>query len=285
MISSHSDKIDSNLPRLSVVVPSFNQGQFIERTIQSLIDQNYPNLEIIVMDGGSTDETLPIIDRYREHIFHVESGPDGGQAAAIARGFSLAKGDFISWLNSDDTYNPGALLAIGRYLASHPNVKFLYGNTRVIDADDRQLSFKRSVKFWLPVMKYAYLTVPQMSAFWSRELYVRAGGMDQSLRFCMDYDLFVRMSQICAPRRINETIGNFRIHGASKTTNLEKIRLKEDAIVQERYCAVKPSAGWRFKFMRSLMLIALVCLMAVGGGLTGRVGDKILARTGMGGAR
>jgi glycosyltransferase involved in cell wall biosynthesis len=285
LISSHSDKIDSNLPRLSVVVPSFNQGQFIERTIQSLIDQNYPNLEIIVMDGGSTDETLPIIDRYREHIVHVESGPDGGQAAAIARGFSLAKGDFISWLNSDDTYNPGALLAIGRYLASHPNVKFLYGNTRVIDADDRQLSFKRSVKFWLPVMKYAYLTVPQMSAFWSRELYVRAGGMDQSLRFCMDYDLFVRMSQICAPRRINETIGNFRIHGASKTTNLEKIRLKEDAIVQERYCAVKPSAGWRFKFMRSLMLIALVCLMAVGGGLKGRVGDKILARTGMGGAR
>jgi glycosyltransferase involved in cell wall biosynthesis len=285
LTSSPSDKVDGNLPQLSVVVPSFNQGQFIERTIKSIISQNYPNLEIIVMDGGSTDETLSIIDRYRAHIAHFESGPDGGQAAAIAKGFLLARGDFISWLNSDDTYNPDALLAIGRYLALHPKVEFLYGNTRIIDANDRQLSFKRSVKFWLPVMKYAYLTVPQMSAFWSRALYLRAGGMDQTLRFCMDYDLFVRMSQISAPRRINETIGNFRIHGASKTTNLEKVRLREDSIVQERYCAIKPSMGWQFKFMRSLMLVALICLMAAGGGLTGRVGDKLFARTGMGGAR
>jgi glycosyltransferase involved in cell wall biosynthesis len=261
----------NELPSLSVVIPSFNQGSFIERTIQSIVRQNYPKLDLILMDGGSTDNTMEIVERYKQHFSHIISGPDGGQSAAIAKGFELASGKYVSWLNSDDTYNDGALLVIGNHLAKHPETQFVYGNMRIIDADDTVTAFKKSVRFYLPVMKYAFLTVPQMSAFWTKNLYHLAGGVDRSLRFCMDYDLFVRMAQISAPVRINETIGNFRIHEESKTTNLEDVRLREDKLVQERYCAVKPSSGFPFRIARFFMLIVLVALMAESGGLLTRL--------------
>jgi glycosyltransferase involved in cell wall biosynthesis len=268
------------LPTLSVVIPSFNQGQFIERTIKSIINQNYPKLDLILMDGGSTDNTMEIVERYKNYFSHMESGPDGGQSAAIAKGFKIAKGEFISWLNSDDTYNEGALLGIGKYLADHSSVQFVYGNTRIIDADDKELAFKKSVRFFLPVMKYAFLTVPQMSAFWSRELYNRVGGVDPKLRFCMDYDLFVRMAEISSPVRINQTIGNFRMHETSKTTNLELIRRSEDYIVHERYCSIKPSNGVFYKLIRYFYLAVLVVLMAESGGLFTRIATRIFRRVG-----
>jgi Glycosyl transferase family 2 len=260
-----------DLPTLSVVIPSFNQGTYIERTIQSIVRQGYPNLDLILMDGGSTDQTMDIVARYKNHFSHIFSGPDGGQSAALAKGFELATGDYISWLNSDDTYNDNALHTVGTFLAQHPDTQFVYGNMRVIDADDKELAFKKSVRFSLPVMKYAFLTVPQMSAFWSKELYLRAGAVDRHLRFCMDYDLFVRMAQISPPVRINKLIGNFRIHETSKTTNLEAVRLREDQIVQERYCTFKPSSGLPFHVARFFMRIVLIVLMAESGGLLSRL--------------
>ena len=263
------------LPLLSVVIPSFNQGQFIERTILSIISQGYPRLELILMDGGSTDATMAIVDRYKQHFAHIESGPDGGQAAAIAKGFELSSGDYISWLNSDDTYNDGALLAVGEFLAQNPHVQFAYGDTWIIDENDRRLAFKKSIRFVLPVMKYAFLTVPQMSAFWSRSLYNAVGGMDRSLRFCMDYDLFIRMAERSSPRRIGRTVGNFRVHGNSKTKNLEALRVSEDLIVHERYCAVKPSSGIAFRLVRYFYVVFLVCLMAESGGLLLRLKSRI----------
>jgi glycosyltransferase involved in cell wall biosynthesis len=267
-------------PTLTVVIPSFNQGQFIERTIQSIVRQNYPKLDLILMDGGSTDNTMAIVERYKDHFTYISSAPDGGQSAAISKGFALAKGEFISWLNSDDTYNDGALLAIGQFLRDNPSVRFVYGNTRIIDPDDNELAFKKSVRFALPVMKYAFLTVPQMSAFWSRKLYHEVGGVDPKLRFCMDYDLFVRMAELAKPSRINKTIGNFRIHNTSKTTNLEAVRRQEDYIVHERYCRVKPSSGLAFKVTRYFYLGVLVVLMAESGGLFTRLASRLHQRLG-----
>jgi glycosyltransferase involved in cell wall biosynthesis len=263
------------LPLLSVVIPSFNQAQFIERTILSIISQSYPRLELILMDGGSTDTTMAIVDRYKQHFGHIQSGPDGGQAAAIAKGFELASGDYISWLNSDDTYNEGALLAVGEFLAQNPQAQFAYGDTWIIDENDKRLAFKKSIRFVLPVMKYAFLTVPQMSAFWSRSLYNAVGGMDRSFRFCMDYDLFIRMAERSSPRRIGRTIGNFRVHGSSKTKNLEALRVSEDLIVHERYCAVKPSSGIAFQLVRYFFVALLVCLMAESGGLLQRLKSRV----------
>jgi glycosyltransferase involved in cell wall biosynthesis len=272
--SLSSKKVD--YPLLSVVIPSFNQGMFIERTILSIIRQSYPKLELILMDGGSSDETMAIVEKYKSYFSHIETGPDGGQAAAIKKGFSIASGQYVSWLNSDDTYNEGALLAIGDYLIKNPNTQFIYGNTLIIDADDKIIAFKKSVRFSLLVMKYAFLTVPQMSAFWSRELYNRVGGVDAGLQFCMDYDLFVRMSGVSKPTRINKTIGSFRVHEISKTSNLESVRVKEDIIVHERYCRIKPSMGLRFRLVRYLLLVVLILLMAESGGLLTRIKSRLL---------
>ena len=263
------------LPRLTVVIPSFQQGKFIERTIRSIVDQAYPNLELILMDGGSTDETMEIVGRYAGHFAHISSGPDGGQASAIKKGFEIATGDFISWLNSDDTYNDGALLVVGTYLAGHPEVQFVYGNTNIIDADDTVVAFKRSATFVLGVMKYAFLTVPQMSAFWSRNLYTAVGGVDAKLRFCMDYDLFVRMATRTAPMRIHCTIGNFRIHPSSKTTTLESVRLAEDTLVHERYCSIKPTSKLSFAVVRSFYMSVLVGLFFINGSLFDRVSRRM----------
>ncbi len=259
------------LPRLSVVIPSYNQGKFIERTIKSIIDQNYPDLEIILMDGGSTDETMQIVEKYRSHFAHIQSEPDGGQTAAIASGFDRATGQFISWLNSDDTYAPGALLKIGTYLADHPKVQFVYGDMWLIDAEDRPFAFKKSVRFSLGVMKYAFLTVPQMSAYWSRDLYQAVGGMDRNLRFCMDYDLFVRLASASAPVCIRGDIGNFRIHGESKTSTLETVRQAEDKVVQERYCGIKPSNALAFRLARLFWTGMLILRFIENGSLVSRL--------------
>ena len=265
----------NRLPRLTVVIPSFQQGKFIERTIRSIVDQAYPNLELILMDGGSTDETMEIVGRYARHFAHISSGPDGGQSSAIRKGFELATGDYISWLNSDDTYSPGALLRIGEYLGDHPKVRFVYGDTNIIDTNDAVIAFKRSAKFVLGVMKYAFLTVPQMSAFWSRDLYNSVGGVDANLRFCMDYDLFVRMATRSPPVHINRAIGNFRIHPSSKTTTLEAVRLAEDTLVHERYCMIKPTSKLAFKVVRSFYMSVLVGLFLINGSLFDRVSRRM----------
>jgi glycosyltransferase involved in cell wall biosynthesis len=247
------------------VIPSYNQGEFIERTIKSIIDQNYPNLDLILMDGGSTDDTMAIVERYRKHFTHIESGPDGGQSAAIVKGFRLATGKYMSWLNSDDTYAPGALLAIGEMLAAQPDIAFVYGHTNIIDAENRVIAQKKSVSFSLGVMKYAFLTVPQMSAFWTKQLYDDVGGIDKTLRFCMDYDLFVRMASQSAPVLINRHIGNFRVHGASKTSTLEIIRQSEDALVRARYCLIKPSNAIAFKTVQ-IFFMGVLCLLMIANG-------------------
>lgn len=265
----------SSLPRLSVVIPSYNQGHYIERTIRSVIDQNYPDLEIILMDGGSTDNTMEVVEKYRSHFAHIQSEPDGGQTAAIAAGFDRATGQFISWLNSDDTYSPGALIKIGEFLAANPKVEFVYGDTWLIDANDNKVAFKRSARFSLRVMKYAFLTVPQMSAYWSRELYHSVGGVDRSLRFCMDYDLFVRMAMKSAPKRIKGDIGNFRLHGESKTSTMETVRLAEDKLVHDRYCSIKPSRPLAFRLARHFWTGTLVLLLLENGSLFTRLRGRV----------
>ncbi len=266
--------VSSALPRLSVVIPSYNQGEFIERTIKSIVDQDYPNLDLILMDGGSTDDTMTIVERYRPHFSHIESGPDGGQSAAIVKGFGLATGDYISWLNSDDTYAPGALKAMGERLAARSDVDFAYGHTDIIDANDRVIAHKKSIRFSLGVMKYAFLTVPQMSAFWRKSLYDDVGGIDASLRFCMDYDLFVRMASRSAPVLVNAHIGNFRVHGSSKTSTLETVRQAEDILVHARYCSVKPSSPVLFKIVRTYFTGVLCVLMIANGSFWTRLAGR-----------
>jgi len=264
----------TTLPRLSIVIPTYQQGEYIERTLQSIISQNYPQLQLIVIDGGSTDQTGEIIERYRQHIAIYISEKDDGQSDAIRKGFALASGDIITWMNSDDTYTEEALLNIGKFFASNPSVRFAYGNRDIINENDQVIGRRRQPDFHPRIMRYCHMIVPQVSAFWQRSLYQESGGVDASLRFCMDFDLFVKMALISPPAHLSIILGNFRIHGDSKTSNLENVRLAEDQLVHKRYCRFSPGT-FRFQIVRAYCLILLVMNMAKNGGLFDRIHERV----------
>ena len=268
------NSVPSILPSLSIVIPAYQQGNYIERTLQSIISQNYPQLQLIVVDGGSTDQTGEIIEHYRQYISIYISEKDGGQSDAIRKGFQLATGDIITWINSDDTYNQHALLTIGKFFAANPLVRFAYGNRDIINENDQVIGRRRQPDFDSRIMRYCHIIVPQVSAFWQRSLYHEAGGVDVDLKFCMDYDLFVKMALISAPAHLPIVLGNFRIHSDSKTSNLENVRLAEDRLVHQRYCGLSPGT-LRFQLVRSYCLILLVLNMAMNGGLYDRIYERV----------
>ncbi len=207
-----------NWPRISIVTPSFNQGRFIEETIQSVLNQEYPNLEYIIMDGGSTDETPQIISRYENRIAYWFSGRDRGQADAIGKGFERATGSILAYLNSDDIYLPGALHAVAKsFVESNDDV--VYGNTYWIGTDGRRLGERRQTPFAANGYMYGGFDLQQPATFWTRSIYEKAGGVDAAYSFAMDTDLFMRFVQQGARfRHIRQFVASFRIHPSSKSS-------------------------------------------------------------------
>jgi glycosyltransferase involved in cell wall biosynthesis len=221
--------------RISIVTPSFNQGKFIERTIRSVLGQNYPALEYIVMDGGSTDGTIERVAPYRDLLAHFETGPDGGQSAAIANGFQRATGEIMAYLNSDDVLLPGALHSVANFFESHPDVDVVYSHRCIIDVNDRVLGH------WILPPHSNYLMerwdfIPQETCFWRRRMFERAGNLDPDFRFAMDYDLFVRYMRSGRFRRVNSFLAAFRVHADAKTTkDMKTIGRAEIRRVRDKY--------------------------------------------------
>ncbi|HVZ71720.1 MAG TPA: glycosyltransferase family 2 protein [Polyangia bacterium] len=216
-----------SLPRISVVTPSFNQAAYLEATLRSVLDQRYPNLEYIVIDGGSTDGSVDIIRRYADRLSFWVSERDAGQSDAIAKGLRRATGDIVAWLNSDDLYEPGALDLVARTFRDAPDVDFVYGSHRVIDAAG---TFLRTYTPPTLLHKYYFAFgqwIPQESSFWRRSLYERAGGLEIGRAFAMDFSLFTRMWSLGRFRRIDAVLGSFRIHPESKTSQLGEVRDRE----------------------------------------------------------
>jgi len=180
------------LPRISVVMPSFNQGSFIEAAIRSVLLQGYEDLELIVVDGGSTDETVEILRKYEPWLTFWVSEPDAGQADALYKGFARSTGEVLAWLNSDDMYCPGALDAVGLCYRQHPDSGLVYGDCEVIDAEGVVTDTIRGEAGDLERLLTRNI-VPQPSAFFSRRAFDRAGGIDSGLHFIMDYELWIRM--------------------------------------------------------------------------------------------
>ncbi len=206
-------------PKVSIVTPSFNQVEFIEDTIRSVLLQGYPNLEYIIMDGGSTDGSVDIIRRYQDRLTYWVSEPDLGQTHAINQGFQRATGEILAWLNSDDLYCPGAVRTAVEFLESHPGVAIAYGRADAIDAMGR-------VIFHVP-MKEFHLTqclarlespIAQPATFMRREAIQRVGLLDQTLHFVMDWDYWIRVAMagltICP---VPHTLARFRVHPYAKT--------------------------------------------------------------------
>ncbi len=209
----------ASLPSISIVTPSYQHGRFLEWTIRSVLLQEYPKLEYVVMDGGSTDQTSEILTRYGRFFSYAESAADRGQADAVFRGFTHTGGEIMAYLNSDDVLAPGALEFVGRYFASHPRVDMIYSH-RVFIADDNTVD-----SYWILPPHRDWLMkrwdyIPQETCFWRRRLYDKTGGINPSFQFALDYDLFVRFMENGRVQRVNRFLGAFRKHSASKTSGL-----------------------------------------------------------------
>lgn len=206
-------------PQISIVTPSFQHGRFLEWTLRSVLLQDYANLEYVVMDGGSTDQTPEILARYASRLAHVESAKDAGQADAVARGFQQTSGEIMAYLNSDDVLAPGALDFVANYFADNPGVDAVYSH-RVFMTDDGTVD-----SYWiLPphsnILMKRWDYIPQETCFWRRRIYEAVGGIDPSFQFALDYDLFVRFMQRGKMHRVNRFLGAFRRHAAAKTATL-----------------------------------------------------------------
>jgi hypothetical protein len=204
-------------PRISIVTPSYNQGHFIEATLRSVLDQDYPELEYVVQDGGSTDDTAAVVRRYEDRLARFVSAPDDGQADAINRGFEGTTGEIMAYLNSDDLLLPGSLAFAARYLADHPDVDAVYGQRVIVDEADH------AIGAWVTPphdddMLGLSNVVPQETLYWRRSAWDRVGGMDASFQFALDWDFLVRLRDSGARIvRVNRYLGAFRAHGQQKS--------------------------------------------------------------------
>jgi glycosyltransferase involved in cell wall biosynthesis len=176
----------------SIVTPSLNQGEYIERTIRSVLDQGYPSVEYIVCDGGSTDHTPSVLQRFADRIRAIAE-PDAGQAAAVNKGIQLTSGEVIGWLNSDDLYRPGALHCAAEFLLEHPEVDLMYGDADLIDGQDRPLG-RYATEPWHPDRLPRRPFLCQPAVFFRRRVVERFGPLDDALRYCMDYEYWLRLA-------------------------------------------------------------------------------------------
>ena len=222
-------------PKISVVVPSYNQGHYLGLTLASVVEQNYPNLELIVMDGGSTDNSVEVIHSYEPYISYWQSQQDEGQTAALAEGFSRSTGDIQCWLNSDDLHFPYTLHEVARYFDQKPDVDVVYGDTVWVDAEGRELRKQREIGFYRFLWMYTYNYIPGMSTFWRREVYERAGGLDPSFDLAMDADLWIRMSDVGRIRHVRRFWSKMRFYPEQKNMRLRDRSDQEDLKIRRRY--------------------------------------------------
>ena len=220
----------------SIVTPTLNQGRFIEQTILSVLSQKNIDVQYIVVDGGSTDETAEILERYRDRIDTIVSEPDRGQADALRKGFALARGRFVGYLNSDDYLLPDALTTAKRIFESNKSLDLVYGDRIFVDENDRLDRYWR-----LPRHRDYFMLrwdfIPQEACFWRRAAMEEVGGIDTSCRFALDYDLLARM--MVSGKKLQHThrfFAVFREQAAAKTTSqLQEIGIPEMNRVRDKY--------------------------------------------------
>ena len=209
----------AHVPTVSIVTPSFNQGDFLEKTIKSIIDQKYPSIEYIIQDSASKDGTIEIIHRYKDFLTHWESIKDKGQSNAINLGFRHTSGEIMAYLNSDDILLPGTLHYVADYFNKHPEIDVVYGHRILINEDDHEIG-----RWILPRHNSDVLTwadyIPQETLFWRRRIWDKVDGkIDESFKFAMDWDLLLRFKDAGAKfARLPRFLGAFRIHIHQKTS-------------------------------------------------------------------
>jgi len=261
----------SELPRITIITPSFNQADFLEETIQSVLNQRYPNLQFGIVDGGSTDGSVEIIERYQDRLDFVIIERDNGQTEAINKGINGADGEIVGWLCSDDTLLPGALDTIGMHFAGHPEDDWIAGGCLVIGPDGNQ---RETV---LPGGEFTLegvllrgndrpFNLPQPGVFWRRSLHDELGILDESLHYCMDFEFWLRLIRSGRqPKLIDTALATYRLHEASKSCAAPRGFTREHIKVEGAYARSLPFAQ-RMRVHRRLGYMHRACSIHTAGG-------------------
>jgi glycosyltransferase involved in cell wall biosynthesis len=204
-------------PLVSIVTPSYNQALYLEETIRSVLTQDYALIEYIIVDGGSTDGSREIIQRFADRLSWWVSEPDRGQTDAINKGFSRAQGEILAWLNSDDTYLPGAIAGAVTYLQKHPEAGMVYGDANLVDEQGQVIGKFPAAQTDYRRLRRGYVHIPQQAAFFRADLWRQVGPLDPTFYFAMDYDLWVRLARISALHYLPFAWANFRLHSGGKS--------------------------------------------------------------------
>lgn len=209
---------DPSWPKISVITPSYNQAQFLEKTILSVLNQNYPNLEYIIIDGGSADGSAEIIKKYERYLSFWVSEKDRGQSDAINKGFRMAKGEIFAWINSDDTYLPGAIKRAVEFFKSRHNVGMVYGMAHYIDETGNIIDNYQTESFnYKRLASFNFISQP--STFFKKNVYYEVGGLDIGLQFAFDYDLWIRMADKFKIEYLPDFLATYRLHEESKSVS------------------------------------------------------------------
>ena len=240
------------LPSVTIVTPSYNQGRFIRETIESVLSQDYPRLEHVVVDGGSTDETISILKSYGQQLTWV-SEPDRGQAHAINKGWKLARGEILAWLNSDDMYLPGAVSKAVNYLVNHPQVGMVYGEGYHIAESGTVIGRFPTESFIAERLKETCF-IFQPAAFMRRSVIEAVGFLNESLSYCMDYDLWIRVSQKYDVGYFPEYLAQVRLHEGCKTVRQRAASYKETVEMLRSHFGYAPPSwvcGYAFRLLET----------------------------------
>ena len=213
----------SGLPLVSVITPSFNQAAFLEATLRSVLEQDYPRLEYIVVDGGSTDGSLEILSRYESRLAACISEPDGGQTDAINKGFARASGEILAWLNSDDIYYPGAVREAVGYLQAHPEIGMVHGAAYYVDEQGAPVGRFPSAPMDHADLRRGAPKIAQQAAFFRASAWRIVAPLDPTFFYAMDYDLWIRLSAVTPLAYVPRMWAGFRLHGESKSMTVARL--------------------------------------------------------------
>jgi GT2 family glycosyltransferase len=243
------------LPRITVITPSFNQGQFLEESIRSVLDQEYPDLEYLLIDGGSRDQSLEVIQKYAQRFDYWVSEADNGQSDAINKGFQRATGDLVAWLNADDFYLPGAFKKIAQVYQSYSDASFYFGDGYRVDERGQIKSHffpESGVRFYLPALIYGLNYILQPSTFINRIALEKVGYLDPHLHWGLDTDLWIRLAKEAEPLPVQEVFAASREYGKTKTSTGSFRRIEELRGLAEKYSSLPMTPGALCYFLDTL---------------------------------
>ncbi len=242
--------MNNQYAKISVISPSYNQGHFLKTNILSILEQNYPSVEHIIIDGGSTDTTVDILKSFDDHITYWVSEPDRGQSDALNKGLAQATGEIIGWQNSDDFYLPGAFHLVGKIMGDNPAIDVLYGDFLYVDEEEKFVGSKKYAPCF-DIREYLYVgaNISNQSVFFRRSALKRAGGFDVDLHLAMDFDLFLRLASFANFKHVRAYLGGYRVHGEQKGQTLTGENAVEYKILREKMgISVDEKIPWKAQY-------------------------------------